>query len=46
MNSSDNQNIPDFQGSMKTIEKNHLEIGGVDTIFLAEKYKSCILYDL
>lgn len=47
MNSSDNQNIPDFQGSMKINEKNHLEIGGVDTVFLAEKYSTPLyVYDI
>ena len=44
MNSSDNQNIPDFQGSMKINEKNHLEIGGVDTVFLAEKYSTPLYF--
>ncbi|API89292.1 diaminopimelate decarboxylase [Marinilactibacillus sp. 15R] len=47
MSQSENQNIPYFPGTMKINEKNHLEIGGVDTVYLAEKYSTPLyVYDM
>lgn len=43
----DNQSKPSLTGTMKVNKHNHLEIGGVDTVTLAEKYGTPLyIYDV
>ncbi|WP_208558754.1 diaminopimelate decarboxylase [Marinilactibacillus kalidii] len=46
MDQFNHQQFPEFPGNMRINDKNHLEIGGVDTISLAEKYATPLyVYD-
>lgn len=47
MNQFTNHNLPYFPGTMKINDKNHLEVGGVDSVYLAEKYSTPLyIYDI
>ncbi|MEC6747475.1 diaminopimelate decarboxylase [Marinilactibacillus sp. XAAS-LB27] len=46
MDQFENKQLPEFSGNTTINDKNHLEIGGVDSVYLAEKYSTPLyVYD-